>query len=524
MNRSVLNRRMFAQGDEVFVPTGQNPYPTGSSEDNYVPLETNTSLDDSTLAVLSKDVIEELQSLGIDATNKTTEQLKNEIDSFIKKEEKRIIFDPTDPLDYASAGLTATGIGASAGLGIKALRTGVKGKQAYEKINRLQQIKNMLNPVKRIPGKVKMSKTGEAIVGASSKGLKLPQSSLYAGQGVNMFNQGDDLLTEAQIIKSKLSDLEQDKAKEDEYKIESSEKDLKNKAKKDEDEMMAALNDLNNIYNTSVENASESNKKNQKRFDKSKIFMQEISAALAESGGDMSYGLSTGASRASKRIADEEVATETAFAKMLKDQKEANKLKETTVMDILEKYSTKTNELEGTKYLRGELQTLVSAIDPSQGDTGWTTGIRGWVKRFGDEFDGLIGNDVSLSDASTAKNISKYLEANLVQQLLQESGRTISDRDRILIKEILGDLTKITSNRSDILNALRKVDAALQRSGREQANNILALRNRYGSRIPEFKIYDAQFDSESIVPTGQQSSEQDDVVVLESDVITPGNN
>ena len=104
---------------------------------------------------------------------------------------------------------------------------------------------------------------------------------------------------------------------------------------------------------------------------------------------------------------------------------------------------------------------------------------------------------------------------------MQESGRTISDRDRILIKEILGDLTKITSNRADILNALRKVDAALQRSARAQANDVLALRTRYGSRIPEFAIYDRDINMESIVPSVNQSSDNsfDGVSINKSDVI-----
>ena len=154
MNRNILNRSMFATGDEVFVPTGENPYPTGSSEDKYVTRETNTSLDDNTLAVLSQDVIKELGELGIDATNKTTKQLQDEIDSYIAREKGRLLFDPTDPLDYASAALTATGIGSAAGLGIKSVKTGFKGKQAAEKISKLQTIKNLLNPVRVNPGKV----------------------------------------------------------------------------------------------------------------------------------------------------------------------------------------------------------------------------------------------------------------------------------------------------------------------------------------------------------------------------------
>ena len=515
MDRSVLNRRMFAQGDEVFVPTGQNPYPTGSSEDNYVPLETNTSLDDSTLAVLSKDAIEELQSLGIDATNKTTEQLKNEIDSFIEKEEKRIIFDPTDPLDYASAGLTATGIGASAGLGIKALRTGVKGKQAYEKINRLQQIKNMLNPVKKIPGKVKMSKTGEAIVGASSKGLKLPQSSLYAGQGVNMFNQGDDLLTEAQIIKSELSDLEQDKAKKDEYKIESSEKDLKNKAKKDEDEMMAALNDLNNIYNTSVENASESNKKNQKRFDKSKIFMQEISAALAESGGDMSYGLSTGASRASKRIADEEVATETAFAKMLKDQKEANKLSPSDKNKIAEDYSESVTHLEHMGYIQEKMNELLPMLE------GNVTGALGFLNRFGDSVKGFTGgilfDDSYITDATKSKQLVEYIRTQMVQELLRESGRTISNLDRQLINDIVGDITGLGSGEAAVRAALDRINDRIGASIRQYQNQVSFIDYEYGDQLPNLQIFKKGFGQRS-----QKPLEEDVVVLTEEDTINPG--
>ena len=486
MNRSILNRRMFAQGDEVTSP------------------------------LLNEEIMLELEEIGIDPTNKSYEELNDEIDAFISKEKNRIIFDPTDPVDYLSAGLTLTGIGAGLGGGIKAARTGVKAKQAYEKISRLEQIKNILNPIQKTPGKVQMSKTGEAIVGAPSVGLKLPQSSLYAGQGVNMLNQDDDMLTEAEIIKSELNNLGKSEVKkEEEFKVEESEE--KNK-KLDEKKFKEDLENLRTIYNTSVTNADRENKKRERTFDRSNIFMQEISAALAESGGDMSYGLSTGASRAAKRISEEEVAEESKFVQMLKDQQEANKLSPSERTKIAENYSEAVTHLEHMGYMMQQMESLIPMV--KEGDA---TGFLGVLNRFGDKVKGATGgylfDDSYITDATKSKQLVDFIRTQMVQELLRESGRTISNLDRQLIDEIVGDIASLGSGKGAVEATLTRIKDRIEASINKYRNQVAFIDNEFGAQMPNLQIYREGFGQRS-----QKPSEEDDAVVTKEDVIVPGAN
>jgi hypothetical protein len=473
---------MFAQGDEVTSP------------------------------LLNEEIMLELEEIGIDPTNKSYEELNEEIDAFISKEKRRIIFDPTDPVDYLSAGLTLTGIGAGLGGGIKAARAGVKGKQAYEKISRLQQIKNILNPIQKTPGKVQMSKTGEAIVGAPSVGLKLPQSSLYAGQGVSMLNQDDDMLTEAEIIKSELNNLGKSEVKkEEEFKVEESEE--KNK-KLDEKKFKEDLKNLRTIYNTSVTNADRENKKRERTFDRSNIFMQEISAALAESGGDMSYGLSTGASRAAKRISEEEVAEESKFAQMLKDQQEANKLSPSERTKIAESYSESITHLDNMGFILGQVEDLENMVD-----TGKVTGFSGLSGRVLGKIKGFTGfGDDVIMDETKSLQILEFIRSQLIRELLNESGRTISNLDRQLIDQITGDIADIGSGKGAIKESISRVKDRIRTAINKSRNNVAFIDNEFGAQMPNLQIYREGFGQRSQKP----SEEEDDVVVTEEDVINPG--
>jgi len=73
-----------------------------------------------------------LDEMGVDPTGKSIDQIKSEIDQKIQDEYadySKLIFDPSDPLDYLSAGLLATGVGGLVAGPFKALRTGRKGQK-----------------------------------------------------------------------------------------------------------------------------------------------------------------------------------------------------------------------------------------------------------------------------------------------------------------------------------------------------------------------------------------------------------
>ena len=94
---------------------------------------------------LTQESINAFRKLGIDPVGKSREQLSAEIDNVIAREQRRLIFDPTDPLDYLAGGLTLTGVGTGIGAGIKAARTSKKLVGLTEKLQKLKNLKSLVD-------------------------------------------------------------------------------------------------------------------------------------------------------------------------------------------------------------------------------------------------------------------------------------------------------------------------------------------------------------------------------------------
>jgi len=480
MNRSILNRRMFAEGDEVTPP------------------------------VLNNEIFIELQEIGIDPTNKSYEQINAEIDDFIAKEKRRVIFDPTDPIDYLSAGLTLTGIGAGLGGGIKAARAGMKGKQAYEKINKLQKIKNMLNPVKKNPGGVQMSGTGEVIIGAPSYGLKVPQSSLYAGQGVDVLNTDEDLSSEAESIKAELTALQETETKPKEITPAEKGKKTKKVDKNAIDQEVKNIEEVIQIIKGADKQKSEKYQKEKARTRarNRNIFMEEMAAALAATD-NLADGLSMGAANAAKAVGDAQEAENLAYAEFLKEQEEKNKpkeLKTSDINDIARDYATKSGEIEGSNILISEVSQLRNLLQRND-----VTGLSGWMQRLVGKGQGFVGADLELKNAQQVSNIAKFLEARMVQALLDEKGKTISDADRKLIKDLLGDIESATSNRATILDKLQLIETTLRKSKTDSERYLKFYDAEYGDLIPNLSVFRKGTPESSVEEETEVQVTQEDV-------------
>lgn len=95
--------------------------------------------------IYSQETIDAFRELGIDPTGKTREQLSAEIDSVIAREQRRLVFDPTDPLDYIASGLGLTGVGTGVGAAIKTARTSKKIVGLTEKLQKLKNLKSLVD-------------------------------------------------------------------------------------------------------------------------------------------------------------------------------------------------------------------------------------------------------------------------------------------------------------------------------------------------------------------------------------------
>jgi hypothetical protein len=161
-------------------------------------------------------------------------------------------------------------------------------------------------------------------------------------------------------------------------------------------------------------------------------------------------------------------AEELSYAEFLKESQPKD-LKETTVMNVIEKYSEQVSALEGSNLLSGKISQLKEMLlDPSKdisGLGGFFQGVKGQIQ-------GAFGLDGKLLDRQKATGIVKFLQARMVQDLLDEKGKTISDADRTLIKELLGNLESTVSNRADIIDLLRLTEATSQKHAQMQKNII----------------------------------------------------
>jgi len=147
-------------------------------------------------------------------------------------------------------------------------------------------------------------------------------------------------------------------------------------------------------------------------------------------------------------------------------------------------------------------------LDPSKN----ISGLGGFLQGFRAKFEGAFGQDGTLLDRSKAQGIVRFLQARMVQDLLDEKGKTISDADRLLIKELLGNLESTVSNRADIINLLNNVSANLNNSIIEQRRFIKIYDKRYSSRIPELEDFKSEFN---YVPT--KDAVRDDEVSIADD-------
>ena len=487
---NILNRPMFSRGDVVSTPT------------------------------LSQEVLKTLEDLGIDPKNKTTEQLSAELDSYIAQEKRRIVFDPTDPLDYISAGLTATGIGAGAGLGIKALKTGFKGKKAADKIGKLQKIKNLLNPIRTNPGKVTPGPLGILNIGPKKLGFDPLKTATYVGIGGGVAIPDKD---ETNLNTALGIDIEED-TQEQLNKIQKEKSELKEEEivkieekNKIEEQTQAANNEIiRQKMNEKMMSEAYQEKAKQKRQRNTNIFLENMSAAMAGTD-NLADGLAIGAANAAKAVGDADQAEALAFETFLEKQKEGKDLSPTDKNKIAADYSEAITHLEHMGYMQEKMNELLPMLD------GNVTGALGFLNRFGDSVKGFTGgilfDDSYITDATKSKQLVEYIRTQMVQELLRESGRTISNLDRQLINDIVGDIAGLGSGEAAVRATLNRINDRINASVRQYQNQISFIDYEYGEQLPNLQIYRKGFGQKAQTTPTSSNSQETEVAVTADDVI-----
>ena len=487
---NTLKRRMFKDGNEV-----------------------NTSLSPAILTYVEK--------LNIDPEGKTAAELQAEIKLTLEGQDaenapglfRTYAFDYKDPLDYVAAGLTATGIAAGAGIYLKTANTARKVKKIKDAARRAARA---ANPVVRkgginVPGKIGFQARNR--FDPRSYIYKPTQTAIYGtGLGVGAKMMGDDSISTSLMpdnITSELAKLAENEKTEQQRKLDlNAEKAAKEKEKEDKE----LINQTLGILKTKGEifDKEENKRVFEERKYNANTLMQEIGSAMAKTGS-IDDGLALGATAAAKRISEEKLAERLAEGELIKKMAEKNELKDSDWDKITTRYKESARSLGKQKNLNRILSQMEASIT-----TGSVSGARGFVSRLIDDIAGVTGvGDNIVGVATKAVSDGKYIEAQIIQDILQESGRTISDRDRALIAKLMANLENIFTGKGEALDSLSKVRLSINDSMIANRADLDSINFRYRDRIPELKYYDEIYSGNS---NQQESLDPDDAVISADEI------
>ena len=414
-----------------------------------------------------------LDEMGVDPTGKTAEQIQAEVEQSIQNQYADVgslIFDPSDPLDYLSAGLMFTGVGAGLGSGIKLLRKGRKGQKIAEQIRKARERAAQIfkdNPLTPI-----------AIASTAGAGI------------VESTRDPSPDLTPPDSITEELSELaDEEKKNQAEQDRIISEGERKKKEAEAAKRKKEEINENLRILQTRSREFDEAEKEriSEQRRDNALTLMQEIGSAMAETG-QIDKGLALGATRASQRISEEQLAKELAEGELKRKLAEEDKLSPTEKNKIVTTYADAQLHLTNMDYISKQLDEMVKLVE-----SGSVTGGRGVLGRVLGGFEGFLGfGDEVIQDAEKAKQIGTFIRTQLVRELLNESGRTISNLDRQLIDEIVGDVADFSKGRGAILESLERIRQRIDSSTSKSRNTVEFYKKEYGPQIPNLAIFDQQ--------------------------------
>ena len=479
INRSILNRRMFAEGDEVKTLPLYEKHASGESQVVY-----DKGVDPKFDSFLDR--------YGIDAP--TYHRIHSDAGNFL-------IYDPG--LKQFTPGIDLfAGRGILKGLGSVFTKKGAQGTGRFVGERLPGGVAGPNRPLTEITEEVtKISPIGKSTAIGTSV-LPLAASTTIEDteedQEVSLVAkpQEDVIAEELKKVEESKTQTKAAKAKADRKKIETEIKSI--------EDVISAIQGFDKEKSEAYQQEkSRTNTRNRN------IFMEEMAAALAGTT-NLADGLAIGAANAAKKVGEAETAEELAYAEFLKEQEEKNKpreLKTSDINDIARDYAAKSGEIEGSNILISEVSELRNLLQRND-----VTGLSGWMNRLIGKGEGFVGADLQLKNAQQVSNIAKFLEARMVQALLDEKGKTISDADRKLIKDLLGDIDSSTSNRANILDKLQLIETTLRKSKTDSERYLKFYDAEYGDLIPNLSVFRKGIPESPVEEETEVQVTQEDVI------------
>jgi len=214
-------------------------------------------------------------------------------------------------------------------------------------------------------------------------------------------------------------------------------------------------------------------------------FIRNVGGELARTG-QMGEGLALGAAKAGEERAARDLMEEQEKKKYERDLELAVAVEKAksagntpltppqlgALQDDVTKLSQNVKDYEGTE---ASIQIMNSAIDlfdaAIENDVG-ITGLEGYVARGIDQIQAFFGaTDENVSDSTKIANYIDQVKQRSIREILNESGRTISNLDREIVDRVFGEIN-LTDLPSEIRKKLANARSNLIRNNEDKARTI----------------------------------------------------
>ena len=213
-------------------------------------------------------------------------------------------------------------------------------------------------------------------------------------------------------------------------------------------------------------------------------FVRNVGGELARTG-QLGEGLASGAAkaaeeRAARDLLEEEAARELKKAKDLLDYEaeitgdDVDPLSPEKTLEFSDKLGRAVTDFEGGLAAIGFTDYAIEIIEDAQKNNKAVGGLRGFLAKMVDKgfaFAGMRKDFEDLSADSKVEELLKVVKQKNLQAILGESGRTISDKDRVIIEKVFGSLDTFT-NVNAVLGTLRESRRGLAQSNIEKKNEL----------------------------------------------------
>ena len=206
-------------------------------------------------------------------------------------------------------------------------------------------------------------------------------------------------------------------------------------------------------------------------------FAANLSKGLATSE-DMASGLAKGAALAAEerglRDLEQQKLDQEVTLELIKSQGttalKPSELKSLNAMAT--EMSDSIKNYEGTQSSIGIMNDAISMFEMAMDKKVPITGLPGRIARFKDEASAFMGIDnPNVSDATKIKNYIEQVKQRSIREILNESGRTISNLDRDIVDRVFGDLD-LTGDPGEILKKLKNARQSLIINNKDKKRSI----------------------------------------------------